>query len=211
MNSNVSPEPRNCWIWWTCCTALFVGLAMGWRTILSHNERLPVPTTIAEFKREDLKLDHPLPADAQSANPPGSLRYWIYSGRKLAGRPLTIVAQPPAFDLYTPWLKALIDEKLPRASHECSIKMRGWIIFSSPRTIIHLKSENGYRIRFRNALGAERSLEHWAEDWTEDSIFGAVVEPGRYEIEIDYFSAGPGRYFEIWGSPQVEFAPAPAV
>jgi len=209
MNSNVNPEPGNSWIWWTCGAALLVGMVLGWRMIQSRNERLPMPTSIPKFERVDLKLDHPLPGDGRTENTPGSLTFWLYSGRELAGQPLATTVQPPVFDLYTPWLCALIDAKLPRASHECSIKMRGWITFSSPSTIIHLRCENGFRIRFRNALGEERSLEHWVEDWTEDSAFGAVVEPGRYEIEIDYFSAGAGRYFGIWASPRVEFEPAP--
>ncbi len=209
MNLNVSPEPRNRWLWWTCAAALLVGMVLGWRVIRSHGDPLPLATSIPEFKREDLKLDHPLPGAAPHSDSPGSLRYWIYGGREFAGQPLTVVAQPPVFDLWTPWLRTLIEEKLARTSHECSIKMRGWITFSAPLTILHLRCENGYRIRFRNALSEEQRLEHWVEDWTEDTVFGAVVEPGRYEIEVDYFSAGPGRYFEIWGSPRTEFEPAP--
>ncbi len=201
--------PRSQLIWWTCGAAFVIGLALGSRKIHSKNELLPAPQSIRELKRDELKLDHPLSRDPRRANPPGKLRIWLFSGRALAGPPLAVVEEPPILGTYSPWLNALINEKLNHSSDNFSLKMRGWITFSSPRTIMHLRSDDGYRIRFRNALGEERSIVHWVEDVTEDLPFGALVEPGRYEIEIEYFNAGGNFFFELWGTPQVEFEPAP--
>jgi hypothetical protein len=209
MNTHPSTEPRSGWIWWTCGTAFVIGMVLGWHMIRSRDDRLPVPTSIREFKREELKLDHPFAGDPPAEDVPNRLRFWLYSGRECAGPPVVVAVQSSAFDLSTPWLKTLIDERVSPTSHTCSLKMRGWVFFSSPRTILHLRCQNGYRIRFRNRLGEVRTLERWNDEWTEDSVFGAVVEPGRYEIEIDYYSLGYGRFFGIWGSPQVRFEPAP--
>ena len=208
MKSILSLVPRSQWIWWTCGAAFGIGMALGWRKIHSENEPLPAPQCIHQLERDDLKLDHPLSRDARRANPPGNLRIWLFSGRVLAGPPLAVVGKPPFLGTDSPWMKALIDEKLNHSSDNFSLKMRGWITFSSPRTIMHLRSDDGYRIRFRNALGEERSMVHWVEDVTEDLPFGVVVEPGRYEIEIDYFNAGGNFYFQFWGTPRAEFEPA---
>jgi hypothetical protein len=209
MIPNPSLEPRYRWLLWTCCAAFLIGVAMGVRKIRTESAPLPITNSIPRLEQDDIKLDHPLSGDPPPANLRGNLRVWLYSGRELAEPPLAVAVQPPVFDVNTPWLKALIDEKISHIPRDRSIKMRGWISFSSPRTMLHLRSENGYRVRFRNALGAECSLVHWEDDVTEDFACGAVVEPGRYEIEIVYFSAGGDGFFEIWGTPEVQFDPAP--
>ena len=208
MNPNPGLEPQSRWLWWICGTVFLLGAALGWRAIRTVNGQLPVSGSLPRFERVDLSLNHPLPGTAAPATAAGNLRLWLYSGHELAGPPLATAVEPPAFDRFTPWLRALFDKRLARDLSDFSVKMRGWIVFSSPYTIVHLRSEKGYRIRFRNALGEEQRLEHWVDNWVEDAGFGAVVAPGRYEIEIDYFNIGDGGYFEMWGSPRVEFEPA---
>jgi hypothetical protein len=185
-------------------------MALGLRTIRSEKAPLPIFTTIPRSEETGLRLDHPLPANGSPANPTGCLRLWLYRGRELAGVPLAEVAEPPVFDLRTPWLKDLIDGELAHSADNFSLRMRGWITFPSSATMVHLRSDNGYRLRFRNALGDEQKLDHWVDDVTDDSMFTVVAEPGRYEIEIDYFNGGGGFFFEISSMPQVEFEPAEA-
>jgi hypothetical protein len=209
MISDPNPEPRYRWLLWPGCAAFLIGVAMGVRVIRTESAPLPIPSSIPRFAQDDLKLDHPLFGDPLPANLRGNLRIWLYDGRELAGPPLAVAVQPPAFDVNSQWLTTLIKEKITHIPRARSITMRGWITFSSPHTMLHLRSENGYRVRFRNALGAECSLVHWEDDVTEDFACGAVVEPGRYEIEIVYFSAGGDGFFEIWGTPEVQFDPAP--
>jgi hypothetical protein len=132
----------------------------------------------------------------------------LYSGRELAGPTLAVVEEPPVFGTYSLWLKMLFEEKLGGSSSNFSLKMRGWVTFLSKHTIMHLRSDDGYRIRFRNAAGEERCLVHWMENATEDLAIGIDAEPGRYEIEIDYFNAGGNFYFQFWGTPRAEFEPA---
>jgi hypothetical protein len=204
-----SPEPRYRWLLWTGCAAFLVGVAMGVQAIRTESAPLPIPSSIPRFEQDGMKLDHPLSGDPLPANLRGNLRVWLYDGCELAGPPLAVAVQPPVFDVNSQWLKTLINEKITHIPRARSITMRGWISFSSPCTMLHLRSENGYRVRFRNALGTECSLVHWEDDTTKDFACGAVVEPGRYEIEIDYFCVGGNGYFEIWGTPEVQFDPAP--
>ena len=209
MISDTNPEPRYRWLLWTGGAAFLIGAAMGVRVIRTESAPLPISRSIARFAQDDLKLDHPLAGDPLPENLRGNLRIWLYAGRELAGPPLAVVVQPPAFDVNSQWLTTLIKEKITHIPRARSITMRGWISFSSPRTLLHIRSENGYRVRFRNALGTECSLVHWEDDTTGDFAGGVVVEPGRYEIEIDYFCVGGNGYFDIWGTPEVQFDPAP--
>jgi hypothetical protein len=208
MNSNLSLEPRDRWLWWTCGTAFLIGMALGWRVIRSESKPLPILASINQFEETGLKLKHPLPRNVSPANPAGSLRFWLYSGRELAGLPLAQVVKPPVFNPGTPWLQAFIDEKLAHSSDNFSLRMQGWIVFSSPLTMVHLRSDNGYRIRFRNALGEVQRFDHWVDEVTDDFAFKVAAEPGRYEIEIDYFNGGGGLFFETWCNPQAELEPA---
>lgn len=204
-----SPEPRYRWLLVTGCVAFLLGVALGVRAIRTESSPLPKPDSIPQLGQDDIKLEHPLAGNPPPANLRGNLRIWLYAGRELAGPPLAEVVQSPDFDVNTAWLKTLIENKFSQIPRARSITMRGWISFSSPRTLLYLRSENGYRVRFRNALGAECSLVHWEDDSTRDYACSAVVEPGRYEIEIDYFCVGGNGYFEIWGTPEVQFDPAP--
>jgi hypothetical protein len=204
-----SPEHWYRRIWWIGGAAFLIGVAVGVREIRTERAPLPVASSIPRFEQDAIRLDHPLTGDLSPASLKGNLRLWLYSGRELAGPPLAATVQRPAFDGDTPWLKALIAEKIPRVPPARSIRMRGWISFSSPVTVLHLRSENGYRVRFRNALGAERRLVHWEDDVTWDFACGVAAEPGRYEIEVEYFSVGGWGLFEIWGTPEVQFDPQP--
>jgi hypothetical protein len=208
MPSNPNPEARDRWLWWMCGFVLLTGMALGWRTVHWESEPLPVLTFLTAPEPARLRLDHPLPGRVAPANSSGNLRIWLYSGRELAGPPLAEVVESPAFDNGTSWLGPLINEKLGHVSDNFSMTMRGWVTFSAFRTMVHIRSDNGFRIRFRNGLGQEQKLEHWVDDVTEDYVFCAVAERGRYQIEIDYFNGVGGFFFKIWTTPQTEFEPA---
>jgi hypothetical protein len=209
MTPDPSPEPRYFWLLVTGCAAFLLGVALGVRAIRTESAPLPIPASIPRLEQDGIKLDHPLFGDPPPANLRGNLRIWLYAGRELAGPPLAVEVQPPSFSVNSQWLTTLIKEKITHTPRDRSITMRGWISFSSPRTLLYLRSENGYRVRFRNAMGTECSLVHWEDDSTRDYACGVVAEPGRYEIEIDYFCVGGNGYFEIWGTPEVQFDPAP--
>jgi len=196
-------------MWWTCAVAFVIGMVFGWHKIRSSAEPLPVPKSLASFDRVDLRLTHPFPEVAENANAPRNLRVWLYSGHELAGPPLATSVQRPVFDKYTPWLKSFVEEKLNNDSSNFSLKMRGWITFPSARAVMYIRSEKGYRVHFRNASGEEQTVGHWTDDWTDDAVFGANVEPGRYEIEIDYFNTGDGGYFEFSTTPNAALVAAP--
>lgn len=208
MPTNLNPETRDRWLWWMCGLGLLAGMALGWRAIRSEGEPLPILTSLTAPEPVYLRLDHPLSSQAAPASFAGNLRIWLYSGRELAGPPLAEVVQPPVFDNGTSWLGAFINGKLGHVSDNFSMRMQGWATFSAPRTMVHIRSDNGFRIRFRNALGKELTLEHWVDDVTEDFVFCAVAEPGRYQIEIDYFNGMGGYFFGASCAPQAEFEPA---
>lgn len=208
MPANLNPEPRNRWLWWMCGLGLLAGMALGWRTIRSESEPLPSLASLTAAEPVSLRLDHPLSGEVAPASSAGNLRMWLHAGRELAGPPLAEVVQPPVFGNGTAWLSALINEKLGRVSDNFSLQMRGWATFSAARTMVHIRSDNGFRIRFRNALGKELMLEHWVDDVTEDFVFCAVAEPGRYQVEIDYFNGVGGYFFEISCAPPAVFEPA---
>jgi hypothetical protein len=191
-----------------CGLGLLAGMALGWRAIRSESEPLPILTSLTAPEPVCLRLDHPLSSQAAPAGSAGSLRIWLYSGREPAGPPVAEVVQPPAFDNGTSWLSALINEKLGRVSDNFSMKMLGWVTFFASRTMVHIRSDDGFRIRFRNALGKELTQEHWVDGVTEDFVFCAVAEPGRYQIEIDYFNSTGGFFFGTSSDPQVAFAAA---
>jgi len=208
MLTNPTPESRNGWLWLICGLGLLAGMALGWRAIRATSVPLPIPTAITAPEPLCLKLDHPLSGGVASPGSAGSLRIWLYSGRELAGPPLAEVVQPPIFDYSAPWLSAFINEKLDHNPNNFSAKMRGRVAFSVPRTMVRIRSDNGFRIRFRNASGKELTLEHWLDDVTDDFAFCAVAEPGLYEIEIDYFNGVGGYYFGVSFTPKVELVPA---
>jgi hypothetical protein len=208
MLTNPNPESRNYWLWLICGLGLLAGMTLGLRAIRVASEPLPILTSITAPEPLCMKLDHPLSGGVTSAGSTGSLRIWLYAGRELAGPPLAEVVQSPIFDYGTSWLGGFINEKLDHNPNNFSAKMRGWVAFPMPRTMVRIRSDNGFRIRFRNAVGKEQTLEHWVDDVTDDFAFCAVAEPGMYEIEIDYFNGVGGYYFGVSFAPKVELVPA---
>jgi hypothetical protein len=191
-----------------CGLGFLAGMALGLRAIRSDSDPLPIVTSLTAPEPVYLGLDHPLRSQVAPAGSAGSLQIRLYSGRELAGPPVAEVLQPPVFDKNTQWLGALINEKLGGVSDNFSMKMRGWIAFSATRTRMHIRSDDGFRIRFRNALGKELTLEHWEDGVTQDFVFCAVAEPGWYQVEIEYFNGVDGFFFGASCIPQAEFEPA---
>lgn len=207
MQTDPSAEARNGWLWFVSSLALLAGMALGWRTMRSQNSPLPTVTSLSFGEPGTLKFNHPFPGGPVQAGRAGDLRISLYSGRELAGAPVATVVKPPVFYNGTQWLGELVAEKLARSSDNFSMKMRGWITLTSSRTNLHLRSDNGFRIRLRNALGQEQKLEHWVDDVTDDSAFAVVAEPGRYEIEIDYFNGVGDYFFQMSAAPQAKLEP----
>lgn len=208
MQPNPSAEPRDRWLWWMCGLGLLAGLALGWRTIRSEPAPLPIATSLSLSASDGLRLSHPLPQRAAAADATGELSIAVYSGRQPDGTPVAEVTKPPVFDNGTQWLSELVNERLAKSSNNLSMRMRGWITFSAARTVVHVRSDDGYRIRFRNALGEDQKLEHWVDDVTEDRVVDVVAEPGRYQIEIEYFNGVGGYFFQFSANPGSGLAPA---
>jgi hypothetical protein len=189
-----------------CGLGFLAGIGLGSRAIRSESEPFPILTFLTAPAAVPVTLDHPLPSQMASAGTAGSLQIWLFAGRELAGPPLAEVVQPPVFDNGTVWLNRLIYDKLNGSSDNFSMKMRGWVTFSAPRTRVYVKSDDGFRIRFRNALGKEQTLEHWVDGETEGFVFCAVAEPGRYQVEIDYYNNTGEFSFGTSSDQRVEFA-----
>lgn len=208
MNPENSLKRRR-WPWVLPVAAFLLGLGLGWWTIHSKREPLPIPTSIAVSTIDHMVLDHPLPGGDSPALPANALRLWLFPNADLDGAPLAEVVMPPAFDLQTPWLKELLAAKLPNNPDNIfAVRMRGEIRFSSGQTKLHIHSDNGFRICFRNSAGEERRIDNWVNDVTDDFEFEVSAEPGRYEIEIDYFNGDGDAHFRIWAdSATIQFLP----
>lgn len=186
-----------------------VGLGLGWRTI--HDPALATTgaTVIAPSNLDQLVLMNPFPARQPPAEARGSLRMWLYSNVALDEPSVAEGVHPVAFDLETPWLKTLLAEKLTNRQNIFSVRMRGQIYLPARVNHLHLKSDNGYRVRLRDAQGKEARVENWLNEVTEDFYFQVTAEPGCYEIEIDFTNIQGGAFFDLWSeSKDIAFYPA---
>lgn len=212
--SNLDSNAR--WLWGGCFAALLVGAFLGWRTIRDR-PLLPIGNTvIPQSTYDQLTLTDPFPARPAPSEPPGSLRMWMYRAADMGDAPLAEVVHPVAFDLNTPWVKALLDQKIRSADNAFTLKMRGQISLSARVTHLHLKSDNGYRVRLRGRQGPDARVENWANDVTNDFEFTVTAEPGCYEIEIDFNNVQGDAFFDLWSEAKdialypADAAPSPA-
>jgi hypothetical protein len=211
MNPEMGTKPRHRWPWALPPAAFLIGLSFGWRTIHSKSEPLLIPTSIAVSRIDHLALDQPLPGNGRPRPSTSALRCSLFPTKEMEGAPLAEAVELPSFDLQTPWLKQLLAEKLPRnPTNAFAGKMLGLIEFSSNQTKLHICSDNGFRIRIRNSVGEERLIDNWVDDITDDFELQVSAEPGRYEIEIDYFNSDGDAYFCLWADPAtIQFLPIP--
>jgi hypothetical protein len=129
----------------------------------------------------------------------------------MTGKPVAEEVHPHTFDLGTPWVKALLDAKMPNVGNAFTFRMRGQIRFSAPVTDMHIRSDNGYRITFRDATGHEVHLDDWENSVTEDFYFQVTAEPGCYDIVIDFANVQGNAYFDLWSEAKdIRFFPAEA-
>lgn len=203
------PDHRRRWLGWCCLATFLAGVLLGWRTI-GDDRLLPLgKTVIPPSTYHQLALANPFPARPTPTETPGSLRIWLYRMADMGDPPLAETVHPVAFDLDTPWVRALLQEKNPTVENSFTLKMRGQIRFAAPLTQMHLKSDNGYRVRLRGREGKEAMVENWANDVTTDFLFFVTAEPGWYEIEIDYNNVQGGAFFDLWSdASDIAFMPA---
>jgi hypothetical protein len=204
-------DSRQRWLWGSCVAAFLIGIGLGWQHL---GEAGPAPggtLPIAASDLDHITLEHPFPARPDPAEEPGSLRFWLYPYDAMTGPPLADEVHPLVFELASPWVKTLLDKKLPNERHSFTFRMRGQISFSAPITHMHVRSDNGYRITFRDSTGHEGHMDDWEDAVTEDFYFQVTAEPGCYDIVIDFANVEGNAYFDLWSEAKdIRFFPAEA-
>jgi hypothetical protein len=197
------------WLWGMCLVAFLVGIGLGWRSI---EDVPPAPARTDEIPAsvaDHIVLTHPFPTRPDPATPPGSLLYSLFPTDPKLETSLAEEVHPAGFGLSDPWVMSLLDKKLPNINHAFAFRMRGQIRFMSAVNHLHLRSDNGYRITFRDAEGHEAHMDDWENSVTDDFYFKVIAEPGCYDIEIDFCNIHGNAYFDMWSEAKdIVFYPA---
>jgi len=209
MTTSPGTDHSQRWLWGTCLVALLVGIGVGRQhlgTVPSAPFRTePIPASLADH----LTLTHPFPARPDPAKLPGELLYSLYPTDPKIETSLAEQVRPMGFGLSDRWVTELLDSKLPNVSHTFAFRMRGQIRFTQPVNHLHVRSDNGYRILFRDTQGNESHMDDWTNSVTEDFYFQVTAEPGCYEVEIDYCNFHGNAYFDMWSEGKdIVFYPA---
>lgn len=179
----------------------------GYGRYLVQIDQVPVQgaTSLAPTRFDILTLSAPLGEVASPAN--GKLHIKVFASPDLNTPLLGEFRESPNFTLESPWLRALVDQRLAAPDSPFGATMCGKIRFVAPETRLHLKVDNGYRLRLRNARGEVQSVEDWSGDVIQDFSFLVRAEPGVYEIEIDYANFGGDANFRLWSdTSEIEFS-----
>ena len=197
------------WLWGTCIAAFLIGLGVGWRHIGPAGPAPGGTSPIPASELDHVTLNHPFPARPDPEQFPGTLRIGLYPYDDMTGKPLAEEVHSHVFALDTPWVKALLDEKMPNVNRAFTFRMRGQIRISSPVTDMHIRSDNGYRITFRDSTGREVHVDDWEDNVTEDFYFQIRAEPGCYDVVIDFANVQGNAYFDLWSEAKdICFYPA---
>lgn len=191
-------------------TAFLAGLSVVQVRLRSFGLEQFKPEKVIYPNRTQLTLTHPLDLPEPGAKEQG-LSVLFYRNVELSGSPWAHTVMLPSFDLSTPWIYEQLKHPGMEADVSFALKFSGSVFFCTQFTILSLRSDNGYRIRLKNAAGEDYKIENWSDEVTYNHEIELEVETGWYEIEIDYFNRFGDANFDLKSliGPPLLFGPRP--